>query len=252
MRVLRAESFIHPSPRRRQLNCPSYEWARLPVIAASTGGSMKKVIRILIGLSVALLLPMAAPAQKVTYDVAQFNGFPRVSTYAFKDNVADEKEAAEATNTYDSPLIEARTREAVAAQLQQRGLRRDDAHPDVYVAINTNYKTEVTYYAYPDWGLGYGYGWGYGPWYTGWGPYYGASTWYAEERILGTLAIDVSNAKTGQLMWRGVAEKHVHEHASPEHRTERVYKAVAKIFRTFPTVQPVATSGSDVPKPTGR
>jgi len=227
--------------------------ARLPVIVAATGvPKMTSVNRILIGLAVATLLPAAAFAQKVSYDVAQFNGFPQVSTFAFKDNPVDDKAAAEATNTYDSPLIEARTREAVAAQLQQRGLRRDDANPDVYVMINTHYKTEVTYYAYPDWGLGYGYGWGYGPWYTGWGPAYGASTWYADERILGTMAIDVSNAKTGQLMWRGVAEKHVHEHASPEHRTERVYQTVAKVFKTFPVVQPVATSGSGVPKPTGR
>ena len=46
--------------------------------------------------------------------------------------------------------------------------------------------------------------------------------------------VDVENARTGELMWRGLAEKHVHEHASPEHRIKRVNKEVNKMFEKFP------------------
>jgi len=213
---------------------------------------MSKVHRILIGLSIALLLPATGFAQKVSYDVAHLNGITRASTFAIKDSPAENDDSA-AKGTYDSPLVEARVRDAVAAELQRRGLRQSNEDPDVYVTIHRSYKTETTYYSYPDWGVGYGYGWGYGPYYTGWGPWYGGSTWYADERVMGTLAIDLEDARTGQLMWRGVGEKHVHEHESPGDRTDRVNKVVEKVFRKFPVVQPVvATSGSSVPKPTGR
>jgi hypothetical protein len=214
---------------------------------------MNTVHRILIGLSIAMLVPAAGFAQKVSYDVAHLNGIPRVSTFAIKDTPATTDDDSAKASTYDSPLVEARVREAVVTELRQRGLREVHENPDVYVTIHRSYKTEVTYYSYPDWGVGYAYGWGYGPWYNGWGPWYGGATWYADERVMGTLMVDMEDAHTGQLIWRGVGEKHVHQHEDPEDRTERVNKVVDKIFRKFPPVQPVvATSGSSVPKPTGR
>jgi hypothetical protein len=60
------------------------------------------------------------------------------------------------------------------------------------------------------------------------------------------------NAATGELLWRGLAEKRVHEHSSPEHRTKRVNKEVAKMFEKFPGTGPVATSGRDLPTATDR
>ena len=44
----------------------------------------------------------------------------------------------------------------------------------------------------------------------------------------------MANARTGRLIWRGLAEKHVHEHASPAHRSKRVNKEVSKMFEKFP------------------
>jgi hypothetical protein len=70
--------------------------------------------------------------------------------------------------------------------------------------------------------------------YAGWGGWGGDTTWYTDERIIGTLVVDVQNARTGRLIWRGLAEKHVHEHASPEHRGKRVNKEVSKMFEKFP------------------
>jgi hypothetical protein len=187
--------------------------------------------RILIGLAVAMLLPASAVAQKVSYDIGH-GDFSGLKTFAFRENPTADKETATKT-TYDSALIDARTQAAIAAQLEARGLRRDDENPDMYVSTRRNYKTEYTAYAPYGWGLGYGWGWGWGPYYTGWGPWYGGS-YYVDERIMGTLIVDLQNASTGQLLWRGLAEKHVHEHASPEHRTKRVNEEVAKMFEKFP------------------
>jgi len=193
---------------------------------------MKTVHRILIGIAAVLLtLPAAAAAQKVSYDIgsADFHG---LKTFAFKHSPATDGDT-QRTTAYDSPLVRERTEAAIAEQLQARGLERDNENPDMYVTARRAFKTEYDVYAFPDWGIGYGWGYGWSPYYVGWSPWYG-TTWYTDERIIGTLIVDVEDAATGQLMWRGLAEKHVHEHASPAHRTKRVNKEVTKMFEKFP------------------
>ena len=73
---------------------------------------MNTIHRLLIGLAVGTLLPCAAAAQKISYDVgtADFGG---MKTFAFRDTPATDTEN---TTGYDSPLVEQRTREAIAAQ----------------------------------------------------------------------------------------------------------------------------------------
>jgi len=190
---------------------------------------------ILIGLGTAVLLAGPAAAQKVSYDVGHAN-FGSLKTFAFKNSPVDNSTTSTTkTTAYDSPLIAERTQAAIAAQLEARGLRRDDANPDMYVSMRRTYKTDHSIYVPPEWGLGYGWGWGYGPYYTGWGPWYLGTPWYAiNERVMGTLVVDVENAATGQLLWRGLAEKHVHEHSKPEERIERVNEEVDKVFDKFP------------------
>lgn len=209
---------------------------------------MNSIQRILIGLSVATLLPAGALAQKVTYDfgTASLSG---LKTFAFKDTPVET--TTEATTAYDSPFVEQRTHDAIATQLEARGMTRDARDPDMYVTTRRTFKTEYEVYAPVDWGLNYGYGWGWGPYYAGWGPWYGGGSWYTEERIIGTLIVDFENAATGELIWRGMAERHVHPLGSPSHRTKRVNEEVSKIFRKFPTGA-VATSGSDIPVATDR
>lgn len=193
---------------------------------------MRLTYRALIGVAAAsLMLPVTAAAQKVSYDIgtADFGG---LKTFAFRTSPTSEGDT-ERTTAYDSPLVRERTEAAITAQLQARGLERDDRNPDMYVTARRAFKTEYNVYAFPDWGVGYGWGYGWSPYYVGWSPWYGTS-YYTDERIIGTLIVDVQNAATGQLIWRGLAEKHVHEHSSPEHRTKRVNKEVTKMFEKFP------------------
>ena len=193
---------------------------------------MKNMHCVLIGIVAAgLMLPVSAAAQRVSYDIgtADFGG---LKTFAFKHSPTPDTDTEETTG-YDSPLVRERTEAAIAAQLQARGLERDDENPDMFVTARRAFKTEYEVYAFPDWGLGYGWGYGWSPYYVGWSPWYG-TTWHTDERIIGTLIVDVQNAATGRLMWRGLAEKHVHEHASPAHRTKRVNKEVTKMFEKFP------------------
>src|SRR5678815_1645940 len=91
---------------------------------------MRRIDRILIGLSVAMVLTTPAAAQKVSYDVggADFTG---MKTFAFKNSPVDNSTTDQ--TAYDSPLVAERTHAAIAAELEARGLRQDNAQPDVYV-----------------------------------------------------------------------------------------------------------------------
>jgi len=200
---------------------------------------MKRLDRTLIGLAVAMLLTVPAAAQKVSHDVAEAD-FRGMKTFAFKDSRVTDSTADK--SAYDNALITEQTHAAIAAQLEARGLRQVGRNPDVYVSTRRVVKTEYTVTGSPYWngnpywwgGLGYAFAWNYDPYYTGWGPSHGARWSTIDVKTIGTLIVDVEDAATGELMWRGAAEKHVHEHASPEHRSKRVNKEVNKMFETFP------------------
>jgi len=188
---------------------------------------MMTMYRVLIGFAIAALLPAAATAQKVRYDFLPETDFSRFKTYALRDSGSREGQTVtETTTLYDSPLIKQRTYDAIEAQLQARGMTRDDNHPDVVVSAGRSFKTEYASYGYTP--MYYPY-WG---WYGGYYPY-GGST-YTEEITIGTLTIDLADATNGRLLWRGHSEKTVHETSKPEKRIKRVNKEVAKIFRDFP------------------
>ncbi len=212
---------------------------------------MKTMTRIMIGLAVSAWLPAAAMGQKVSYDYNRGADFTRLRTYALKDSPTKQT-TTEETTTYDNPLMHERINAAVASQLESRGLRRNDEHPDVYVVARQTFETQKNYTAYNYGGWGSPYGWGWGGYSWGWGGY-GWDPGYTDiqvrDIVVGTLTIEIEDAATGELLWRGVGEKRVHMHSSPEHRDKRVIRGVAKIFKNFPVAGAVATSGYDVPRP---
>jgi hypothetical protein len=189
-------------------------------------------------MAVGLLLAATASAQ-VGYDYKPNTNFGRFKTYAFKDAGVSVSDSSAAKTTYDSPLVADRTRAAIAAQLERRGMTRDDNHPDVYVSTARTFKNEYTVWGpgwdpWPSWGYGYGYGWG--RWY-GYGGY-GYGPWYTEETVVGTLTIDLEDAATGALLWRGVKSKDVHEHTKPAHRAEHINDEVEDILKKLPAGLP--------------
>ncbi len=57
---------------------------------------------------------------------------------------------------------------------------------------------------------------------------------YVREYNQGTLVLDVVDAKSNELAWRGSAQAEVRENASPEEREARITKAVQEILKRFP------------------
>src|SRR5262245_23111265 len=204
---------------------------------------MKTTGRLLIGLSLTMLLPAAAMAQRVAYDYRHNVDFRGFKTFAFKEEPPLQP-VTELTTMFNSPIVTERTRQAIAAQLEARGMREDPIHPDAYVFARRSFRVEQVLYGPSGWGP---YGWGWYGW--GWGS---GGPWYTQDIIRGTLIVDLVDADTGALLWRGLREKTVHQHDKPTKRTEEVYEDVGKIFKKYPWTGPVATSGYGTPVPTDR
>jgi uncharacterized protein DUF4136 len=81
-----------------------------------------------------------------------------------------------------------------------------------------------------------GYGGGYGPYGYGWGGGWGGGMTSTQVRniLIGTLVIDVADAKAKQMAWRGMATKEVSNQTKPEKRDKNISEAVKKIFKNYP------------------
>jgi hypothetical protein len=51
---------------------------------------------------------------------------------------------------------------------------------------------------------------------------------------MGTLVVDIADAKKGQLAWRGMGVKEVNQQTKPEKREKNINEAVKKIFKNYP------------------
>jgi Domain of unknown function (DUF4136) len=203
---------------------------------------MRTIPRLCIGLAVsAISLGSVAAIAQDSYDYSRRANFAGIRTFAFKATPPMDPEAYK-TTTYDSPLVRERTNAAIASQLEARGLRRDDQHPDVYIVSHRTYKVDYTYYGPYGWGGPYWWGGYYGAgYYPGWAGWYGGG--YVYEQLLGTLTVDVEDARSGALLWRGIDTNRVHQTSKPSKRDKRVYDEVADVFKHFPTPGAIPTTG---------
>jgi uncharacterized protein DUF4136 len=179
--------------------------------------------RLLIGIMLGGLLPALATAQSLTLtnDYSPNHDFSRLKTYSFKD-----------VQRTDNPFVDERIAAAVAAQLGARGLTRDDRDPDVWVVVRQTFDTKPKYTIYGSpWG--YGYGWGYPGFYGyDWNPWY--TTVEVKYVTVGTLTVDLKDAASDRLVWRGTSVKTVHPTAKPSKVEKRINRRVSKMFENYP------------------
>ena len=178
------------------------------------------VNRILGVACLAVMLPAFAAAQKTTYDYDGAAPFTQYRTYAFK----------EGASTGDR-LVDNRVMAALEAQLAMRGFSKTTVAPDVYVQFRMDYDTETDVSTYGTSPLYAGYGWGWG-WGWGWGPT--TKEVRVREILIGTLGIELVDARRQQIVWRGLATREVDTDDDPEDRDKTIAKAVGKIMRHYP------------------
>ena len=151
-------------------------------------------------------------AQSVTYDFDRAANFTRFKTYTW----------VRGTNVNDE-LNHNRIMRAIDAQLTARGFSQVDAigNPEVLVAYHASFDRDLEINAS---GLGGGYRLA--------GPR--SATARVEEIVVGTLAIDMMDAQTKNIVWRGIATKELDAKASPEKKEKNINKAAEKIFKNYP------------------
>jgi hypothetical protein len=171
----------------------------------------------------ALLVPALALAQKVSYDYDKTASFATFKTYALKDGTKVGQE-----------LIDNRIVAAIEAELGAKGMTKVESNPDVFVVYHTTFDKQQDISTYSSgYGGGYGpYGWRYGGGWAG-----GTTTTSVRDILMGTLVIDVADAKKGELAWRGMGVKEVKTDAKPEKRDKSINEAVKKIFKNYPPKQ---------------
>lgn len=143
----------------------------------------------------------------------------------------------------DSDLVQTRVERAVDEQLRAQGLQRVDSagEAQLLVAYHIGEEERIDidtfhswYGYYPCWGCygagywprhGYGHGYGYDP--------FGPDIW-VREYTQGKLMVDLVDAQSRKLVWRGVAERRMPTLRTPAERDAYIRETVAAIFQKFP------------------
>ena len=174
----------------------------------------------LVTLATAMLLaPALLLAQKTSYDYDKSADFKAFKTFALKDGTK-----------VGQPLIDSRIVAAIESELGAKGLTKAEAEPDVFVVYHVAFDTQKDISTFSS-----GYG-GYGPYGWGWGGGWAGGTTHTQVRdiLVGTLVIDIADARKNQMVWRGMGVKEVNTQTNPEKRDKSINNAVKKIFKNYP------------------
>jgi len=160
-----------------------------------------------------MLLAASAHAQDVNYDYDSSADFTKFKTYTW----------VRGTPVNDE-LNHRRVVAAVDSQLRVKGLRQvaRDSAPDLLVAYHAAFSRSLEVN-----GLSSGFGgFRFGGTRTG--------TAQVDNIVVGTLIVDLVDAASKSIVWRGIARKEIDVNADPERRERNINKAAEKLFRNYP------------------
>ena len=155
-----------------------------------------------------LFVASVAWAQEVKTDYDHHANFSQYHTYYW-----------EKVKTTD-PLWQSRIQDAVDHALQAKGWQRVDSGGDIAVAAVGSAHNQREYQTFYD-GMG---GWRWGG--------FGETTTEAVNYPVGSLVLDLYDAHSHQLIWRGVSSESLSD--KPEKNEKKLDKAVDKMFDHFP------------------
>jgi hypothetical protein len=173
---------------------------------------MKPIGRTAICTMFFLVMVGSALAKHVQTDFDHHANFSQYKTYSWQD--------IKPANS----LWDARIKNAVDAQLAAKGWTQLDNGGDVAIVAIKTTQTQRTLQTFYD-GMGGGWRW------RGMGGF-GQSTTTEQDYKQGTLVVDLYDAKTKQLIWRGSAQDTLSDKATKNEKN--LDKGVAKMFKAFP------------------
>jgi hypothetical protein len=149
-----------------------------------------------------------AVGQQVSVNYNHSQSFAQYHTYAWGSNNAN--------RVQDSILAQVAEQDIDSA-LQGKGLQKvaEGQNPDLIVTGNGGMKQQTSYSAWGMRGIGGGMG-GITP----------------EQNVIGTMIVDLYDAKTQSLVWRGIAQDTLNNNGNKNQ--QMVQKAVAKMFKQWP------------------
>lgn len=155
----------------------------------------------------------ASFAQSITFDFDRSVHFAGFRTYAWVPG----------TNVPDQ-LVHRRIVNAVDVQMALKGLTQvhEGTKPDLLLAYHASFEQDLQI-------TGFGSGWG--------GYRFGGArsgTARAEEILVGTLVIDLVDARNNTIVWRGTATKDIDVKASADKRDKNITKTAQKLFKHYP------------------
>lgn len=152
---------------------------------------------------------LLAYGQKVETDFDHQFNFSQMRTFTVKDG-----------SEWNNPLQQQRAKEDITRELTAKGWTEapDPASADAVVVLHgatQQQKSLDTWYS--------GGGWGWGP---------GMSNTSVNTINVGTMVVDVFDAHTKKLVFRGTASDDISN--KPEKNAKKIDKAVEKMFKDFP------------------
>jgi hypothetical protein len=164
--------------------------------------------RLLLLVSVICLTTIAV-SQQVSVNFNRSQSFSQFRTYTWGSNNANQVE--------DSILAQVAVQDIDSA-LQGKGWQKvlESENPSVIVTANGGLKQQTSYSAWGMRGIGGGMG-GITP----------------EQNVVGTLVVDLYDAKNQSLVWRGIAQNTLNNNGNKNQ--QMVLKAVTKMFKQWPT-----------------
>ena len=179
---------------------------------------MKVQNTIIASVGIALLFATATFAQQVKTDYDRNANFSQYKTYSWQK-----------VQTGDQLWVD-RIKEAVNTSLTAKGLTPVESGGDIAIVaieMTRNQQTLNTFYD----GLGGGWGWRRGGGFGG----FGEATTTAENYKVGTLVVDLFDANTKTLLWRGSASDTLSDKS--DKNIKNLDKGVQKMFDHFPPGQ---------------
>jgi uncharacterized protein DUF4136 len=167
--------------------------------------------RIGLGFGLVMFLANAALAQKVTTDYTKSADFGQYKTFMW----IKEPKAA-------NPLVGQRIVDDVNSALTGKGLKLVTSDADLAIAAHAATQQERSLDTFYN---GFGGGWR-------WGGGFGSATTTVHDYEVGTLVIDMFDARTKEAIWRGTSTKTLSD--NPQKNANSLNKAVAKMFKDFP------------------
>ncbi len=168
-----------------------------------------------LGLLVAMLIGTLATAQDVTANSMPGVDFSKYHTYKWVVI-----EGAVVPNQ----IVDAQIKQAVDAQLATKGLTKTDSDKaDLYIGYQVSVTHQEQWNAYS---MGGGLRWGGG-----------MATAQSSTISIGTLALDMYDPVTKQLVWTGRATKTIDPNNSQEKKQKNLNNAMKKLLKNFPPKQ---------------